>query len=159
LALRSGELFRVMRALLAEAAYASVPGTPGGGRRAERLLASAQAIAKRLDDPGARGLTLGFTAVAAFLRGRFRAVPHGRNQVEVLIAEVGSLPGTAWEIDTMWFFSLVATYYTGSLRELCQRVPQRLKDAQTRGDLYSAHNLGSGIPNLVWLITDDPAGA
>jgi hypothetical protein len=65
----------------------------------------------------------------------------------------------AWELSNSQLFALWALTYLGELAELRQRVAAFLREAETRGDLYAATSLQTGLTSLALLVADDVAGA
>ncbi|HLU64753.1 MAG TPA: hypothetical protein VKZ63_00670, partial [Kofleriaceae bacterium] len=49
-----------------------------------------------------------------------------------------------------------ALFNLGELREMCRRVPQYLREAERRGDLYGGADMRTGLPNAAWLVADQP---
>jgi hypothetical protein len=156
LSLRTGEPYRISRALSLEACYAGV----GGGknrRRIDRCIAAATALAKQIDHPHAVGLAAVSDGGAAYLLGRWKyAIEHLDHGLEVLRDRC---TGVSWENDSATLFGVNSLAYLGRLDELARRVTIRLREAQERGDLYCAANLRLGYANLAWLMRDDVAGA
>jgi eukaryotic-like serine/threonine-protein kinase len=155
LALRAGELSRVCRAIGAEAVYAA---SVGAGARANRLLARAQDIGARVQQPfihGVLGLSAGM--VAAVL-GRF-AEARGHMVAAQDILRTGAT-GVAWELGAAQDFELELLAWMGRLDELRRRVPVALHEADARGDMYFSNSLRTGLANnLVCLQRDDLAQA
>jgi hypothetical protein len=156
LALRAGERFRVARALALEAAFSSSLGVPAAARTA-RFLAEAEAVAAPLGDAYTEGWVRGTAGVTAVLEGRWRVGVQRIVAAEEIYRT--RCAGTAWELSTFQFFHDYGLAFTGQLRALTQRVPERLRDAVERGDLYAAAVLGLGLANLAWLVVGDVAGA
>ncbi|MBK8259498.1 MAG: AAA family ATPase [Polyangiaceae bacterium] len=156
LSLASGEPHRIARAIALEASYSSAE----GGRKKERtqaLLTQAEALAERLDHPYAIAWATGAGGMAATLEGRWTEGHSRCEQAEVLFRD--RCTGVAWEIDTMHWFSLWSMAYLGKLAELVRRVPERIREAEDRGDLYANVCHSTGLASLVWLAKDAPTEA
>ncbi|HEX4458721.1 MAG TPA: AAA family ATPase, partial [Polyangia bacterium] len=156
LALRAGELHRVARALAMEAAHSSAAGGPTRVRVA-RLLASAEALAARVQSPDVHALVSATSGIAAFLQGRWRDGHRLCSEAERVFRD--RCIGAAWEADSAQSFSLWSLFYLGELAQLQQRVPTAIREAEERGDLYAATNLRIGELNFVHLASDDVEGA
>jgi serine/threonine protein kinase len=153
LALRAGEPERLSRALVMESI---VVASTGESRRddAEDLLARAHALAARAGSPQARALCATGSGIVMALAGNFRdAVGRLESASDTLAAHCA---GSAWEIETLRFFTLTCLAHLGELRELCVRTPRYLREARERGDVYAAVHMRVGAPNLRWLVDDRP---
>jgi hypothetical protein len=156
LALRAGEPYRIARALGMEAAYISTLGSIAT-RRTTKLLKAQEELTKKVGRPHADGMAALNSAVAAFLRGRWRE--------SLLLCEKGdqvfraTCKGVAWEIDSVQLFGLSSLWHLGEIAELNRRLPLLMKDARDRGDLYALVSFGTIITPFVQMAADDPSGA
>jgi hypothetical protein len=156
LALKVGEPYRVARALAWEAAHLANYGGPTH-RRTAGLLRAADALARRLDNPHALGLTTLATGIAAYMEGRWPAARQHCERAEAIFRE--RCTGVAWELDTAHSFTLWALFFLGEVAEITRRLPALMQEARGRGDLYAATNLGTFVGHLAWLAADDAEGA
>jgi hypothetical protein len=156
LSLRAGEAYRVARGLAAEAAFAATRGRRGLVQN-QRLMATAESIARRLGHPHALGMVALTTGVSCHLLGRFAAEQVHLEEAERLFRD--RCTGVTWELDAARQFRLENLVYLGELADLARAVPAALKDAADRGDLYAAATFRTGWTNLAWLAGDDPARA
>jgi hypothetical protein len=156
LALRSGERYRIARALAMEVGYVSTAGGPAHDRTT-RLVAAATELARDVGHPHAVGLATGMAGLANYLEGRWRPALEMCTRAETILRE--ECVGVAWELDTVQLFAMETLCYLGDLRELARRVPLRLREVEERGDRYAAAHLKAGYLNVVWLMRDDPDGA
>lgn len=156
MSLAAGEPHRIARALALEASYSSSE----GGRKKERtaeLLHEAEKLAERLQHPYSIAWATGAGGMAATLEGRW-AEGHARcERAEAMFRD--KCTGVAWEIDTMRWFSMWSMAYLGRLAELGRRVPERLREAEERGNLYANVCGSTGLASLVFLAKDSPAEA
>ncbi len=148
LALSAGEPYRVSRALAFEAGFIAAGG-PRKRARAEEMLATAEAIARRVSNPLAMATAVGVRGVVAFLAGDWKASYEHCSRAEQLVVERRTA-GT-WELYAARFFALRSCVYIGDLREVCDRVPGLVREAEDRGNLFAATGLRSGYTNLAWL--------
>jgi hypothetical protein len=148
LALRAGEPLRVCRSLAMEAAHRSTAGMPAAAR-ASQLLDAADAIARRIDSPYARGvveLVRGFTRI---MLGKWEPAQTCLDQAELLFRN--QCTGVAWERDTVGNLVLWALVQKGELAEVKRRWSGLLREAQERGDLYAATMLTTFYMTMIKL--------
>jgi len=155
LALRSGERYRIARALASEAAFAAVEGRRAI-RRTEALLERAHALAMDIGNPHAVGLAHSASGFADFQFGRFKRALEHLERAKVILAEV---PGAIWELDTLAFFSTAALVQLGEIGRVVRETPKAVREARQRGDLYAAVNLRIDLANLAWLAVDGAEAA
>jgi len=156
LALRAGEPHRIARAIAVEASYSSAEGGPAHDRT-DRLLKTADALAQKLQHPYAQAWATAAAGIAATLEGRWSDGHAHCERAEATFRD--KCTGVAWEIDTMRWWSLWAMAYLGKLSELSRRVPERLREAEDRGDLYANVCHSTGLANFVDLARDAPSDA
>jgi serine/threonine protein kinase len=156
LALRSGEAYRIARALAWEAAHTSTGGVPAR-RTTARLIDAASALAQRIGHPHALGLVMLCRGIAGYMEGRWKDGRQFSDEAEAILRD--RCTGVAWELDTAHSFSNWSLFFLGEVAELTRRLPILLQEARERGDLYAATNLGTFVGHLTWLAADDPEGA
>jgi tetratricopeptide (TPR) repeat protein len=138
LALRSGEPYRVARALTMESAYIAIAG-PSSHSKTCRMLAAGEALAQRLGNLYLEGLILLIRGTAAYLEGRWRnsvkecslAEEHFRNHCA----------GFYWELNTAQAFHIWSLVYLGALDAIRNLCPRLISETQSRGDLHGTANL------------------
>jgi serine/threonine protein kinase/tetratricopeptide (TPR) repeat protein len=156
LALRSGDPYRIARALALEIGYVGAGGGPSW-RRTQSLIRHAKTLAESSGRPDAIAWVEGATGLAFQLVGRYpESLRHLARSREIIL---GQCSGMAWEIDTLQYLELNDLTYMGEIAELCRLAPKYLRDAIDRGDRYGALNMSTGAPNIRWLVVDDPAAA
>jgi serine/threonine protein kinase len=148
LALAAGEPYRVSRALSFESAFIAAGG-PKKRARSEELFATSEAIARRVANPLALATVVGARGIAAFLMGDWKSSYEHCVRAEQLVLERCS--GATWELDAARLFALRSCVNLGNLREVCERVPGLVREAEERGDLFAATGLRSAT-NLAWLV-------
>jgi len=155
-ALALGDAMRLSNALSVEGAYVAAAG-PRNGARAAKLIARAGAIAERGVDMESRARVESGAGYAQFFVGRF---PEGlaRNDRAVQILREHS-PGAFWTMRTGQLGAMWCIGWMGNLNELAVRVEQGVREAEHRGDIYSATTLRTGILNLAWLRRGDAGAA
>ena len=155
LALGAGEPYRIARGLALEAAFNAAGRGSRGAKRTRRLVTRANELSARIDHPHALGLAAWAAGSAAYLEGRFR---EGHDLCEqALEIYRNRCTGVAWEVASAQIISLWSLHYLGHLGEIARRLPELLKSARARGDLYDSMNLRTSHTNIVWLAADDPA--
>jgi hypothetical protein len=156
LALEAGEPARLVRALTLEAGLESIGGTCSM-RRTEQLLAAARALASEVGEPSALALVSLAEGVAAALAGDW---PRGLalcDRAEAIFRD--SCLGFSWEQGTAHRFALWPLLYMGDLAEVRRRLPELIKQARERDDLYDETNLCLVARTFLRLAADQPARA
>jgi hypothetical protein len=138
LALRAGEPYRVGRAFCIEAGYFALAG-PAGDAKCRALLARASAISMRLNHPHLTGLVSLVTGMAAFLSGRWKESREALERAEETLQH--KCVGVAWELATARLMHCVSLFFLGEFRELANRLPGMLENAELRGDVYESTDL------------------
>jgi tetratricopeptide (TPR) repeat protein len=156
LALRTGEKYRVARALTIEAGYHGLAGTRGK-ERTQQILDAAIALSRTCDDPHALGLSMLVEGTCAFLQGRWNDGRETFTGAETLLLE--RCVGSVWELATARLQRSACSFFIGDWNELRQRLPALLADADARGDLYLATALRTRLGHMTPLATDQPEEA
>jgi len=65
----------------------------------------------------------------------------------------------AWELDNTRYYSMVSLFYLGRLKELSDQLPETLKEAEDRGDLFHATNIRTRLSYFLRLASDQPQQA
>lgn len=156
LALKTGEPYRVARALAVEAAYRYTAGH-GGQKSADRVLAEARALAEQLEHPHVHALNDLMAGIGAVLLGRWRAAIKLCDSAErVLRARCHNV---AWETDSARIIRMWGQWYTGALQVMNRRMPELMSSAQARGDLYAETSYRSYFLPMLLLAQDRPEQA
>jgi hypothetical protein len=156
LALRLGEPFRVVRALAAEAAYIGTVGARSK-TRVDRLLARATALAGELADPYALGFVHLARCFALYLRSDFEAARAAGEDAEAVFERRPVM--ASWELASARMLAIGSHFYSGELGVVRRRVPELVREAEGRGDIYAATCLRLGVCNSAWLVDDQTAEA
>ncbi|RMH16496.1 MAG: serine/threonine-protein kinase PknK [Acidobacteria bacterium] len=156
LALRAGEPYRVARALAIEAAFSGTGGTRTA-KRTDKLVQASMALAERVGQPHALGLSYMTAGMAAYLVGRWKRALELLDRSETILRE--SCTGVTWELDTAMSYQLRALLFIGDLREIARRAPRFLREVKDKGDLYAETNLRSRITWMLLLAQDRPEDA
>jgi serine/threonine protein kinase len=156
LSLRSGEPYRIVRAMTSEAMHVATAGGRSHGQTT-LLLQTAEEIARRVSNPHARGMLLLARGVAHFLVGCWRAALTELDHADEIFRK--HCTGVAWELDTDHTFALWSMTYMGWFRELTHRWPALVSDARDRGDRYAVTNLSTYIMAVAKLCQDAPEQA
>jgi tRNA A-37 threonylcarbamoyl transferase component Bud32 len=154
LALEAGEPVRVARGLAIEPTTASAG---GNFSRSDALVAQAQALADRLGNAHAQGLVAMEAATVWFMRGEFRRARELFERAEQLFRD--RCTGVAAELATTYALKLYSHFYLGELTTLAQMVPDHMRQAEERGDLFAVLSAKVSYSNIYWLIGDDAEGA
>ncbi len=156
LALSAGEPSRVARALANEAAYVAMSGDSTRPRWTA-LLDRARELAAETGDARLLAHALAGEGVALHLSGYWLASRARCEDALRLLRE--HAPSSTWEIDATTLYSLRSLLELGQLGAVRSELPERLADAETRGDCFAQNSLRTGELNLVWLARDDVEGA
>jgi len=156
LALRAGEPYRVARSLAWEATHAAMGGE-GAKKRSAQLLAAADALAARIDNPHALGMATMGRGVAAYFHGAWKESREVCDRAVDIFRE--RCTGVTWELDTSSAFAYWSLWFLGELGEMIRRFPILVKEAHDRGDRLAEANYTTFGGPFVWLAADDPEGA
>lgn len=152
LALRSGEIYRVARAMAFEVAQTAAR----GGAKHEQALELAERterLAQRAANPHAIGLAIWARGLSAYLLGQWaQAAELCERAAEVLRDQC---TGVTWELTIAHRFMLSSLMFLGEMVEVSHRVPQLLAAALEQGNLFAATDLRTRM-NPIWLAADDP---
>ncbi len=152
LALRSGEIYRVARAMAFEVAQTAAR----GGAKHERALELAERtehLARRAANPHAIGLAIWARGLSEYLVGHWaQAAELCERAAEVLRDQC---TGVTWELTIAHRFMLSSLMSLGEMVEVSRRVPQLLAAALEQGNLFAATDLRTRM-NPIWLAADDP---
>jgi len=154
LALRAGEPYRLARALAVEGGFQSIRGDRGQ-KRVGKLLSLA---AELVEDPHATDVGAWITGVrglAAYQRGQFREARDLLVDAEKSFHTAGST--LVFELTSIQLYTIWTLYYLGEVETVVRRVPKLLREAEERGDLYTATNLSTGLSIMSWLARDEAA--
>jgi eukaryotic-like serine/threonine-protein kinase len=152
LALDSGVLDRITRAMALEAMIQSGAGGPRR-RHVVEYLARAETIAAQSGQAYGHALCALARGVAALAVGDW---PDAHEYCERALTMLRSQRVAAtWERNCAQVFSLGALLYQGELRQVSGLLPSLLAMARDRGDLYFETELRTRM-NLVWLAADRP---
>lgn len=167
LALRSGELRRIARALALETAFLGASGTRRSLARARRLVDQVADLAKQEREPFLELWALAAAATTAYFSCEFREAADRLVIVEERLRQVGlqelrshdfGLPARGWELSSARIMHLWAVRQCGAMKELRTHFAHYLRDARQRGDRYAETTmLRSCTP--VYLADDDPEEA
>ena len=156
LALKTGEPYRIARAISNEAGYSAMGGPPNA-RRTARLVETATQLAARVGHPQAIGVAQLAVGITAFAEGRWKTAWDLTEKGEAILRE--RCTGVAWELDTFHIISLRALFYLGEIAELSSRLPTLLREAKERDDLFAETSLRARHGYVAWLAADEPKKA
>ena len=154
--LRSGDTYRVVRAIAAESGYSSLRGGRNS-RRTARLVETAGRLADEIGNPHAQGLAVAVAGIAGCFEGRWKTSHALLVEAERQLRE--RCTGLYYELANAVYWRLYARFHCGHVREVRDSIPDLLKDAHERGDLYLGTNLRLRLSYLVELCADDPPRA
>src|ERR1041385_4978494 len=122
LALRSGEISRIARAMAFEVSQTAARGGRAQKRVAE-LLDKTDALAKRAANPHSIGMAVWARGLSCYLLGNWREAAEYCERAAEILREC---TGATWELTIANRFMLSALLYRGEVAEVSRRVPQLL---------------------------------
>ncbi|HEX5661827.1 MAG TPA: hypothetical protein VFX59_31765, partial [Polyangiales bacterium] len=136
----------------------------------ETINAAAGADGKSGDDYAARALEAGDRHEHAYVRAATRGTLGVARLLRGDWAEARRLtqesqnihrlnPAGAWDVATMVFWDLQAAAQLGQVGDLTSQVPEALRDADSRGDLFASTYFRTLRSTWAWLGPDQPAVA
>lgn len=132
--------------------------TASANKRPERTqwtMDRALALVKTSEDPYAIACTTGTVGVGRYLEGRFKdALPYLRESQRIHRERLNAT--AAWDPVTMIFFEMRALSQIGKVHEIVQRVPEVVRDAEERGDLYASTVFRLSRLSWAWIGPDEP---
>jgi serine/threonine protein kinase len=156
LAMQSGDRYRFARALSIESTvYATHNSDPGA---TQRVIEQGLEMAGASGEPHALSAVKGLGGVSRMLEGRFHEAVHMMRDAQRIVRE--NLQGTlAWDRMILVLFELRTLSMLGEVGELSTRIPEFLRDAEARGDLYAAISARTAHCCWAWLGPDQPDAA
>ncbi len=145
LALRAGEPLRLVRALAWEAAHNANVGAPSWPRT-RALYDAAREVAHRCDEPYVRGFLDLAGSVLEFHRHRWKEGAALGERAATTFRE--QCTGAAWELGQANTFLLWCMSWMGEYAAMGRRSALILEEAEKKGDLFTAANLGGYIQPL-----------
>jgi serine/threonine protein kinase/tetratricopeptide (TPR) repeat protein len=152
LALGTGEIYRVARAMAFEVAQTAAKGGAAEERTRE-LAERTEALALRSGNPHAIGLAIWARGLSAYLLGHWKEASELCERAAEILRD--QCTGVTWELTVTQRFMLSALMFQGEIAEVSRRVPQLLATALEQGNLAAATDLRTRM-NPVWLAADDP---
>jgi tetratricopeptide (TPR) repeat protein len=152
LALRTGEIYRVARAMAFEVAQTAAKGGPAQ-ERARQLADRTEALARRAGNPHAIGLAIWARGLSAYLLGHWKEAADLCERAAEILRD--QCTGVTWELTIAQRFMLSSLMFQGEIAEVSRRVPQLLATALEQGNLFAATDLRTRM-NPIWLAADDP---
>jgi len=156
LALKSGEPYRVARAIGTEAGYLSGEGWSQRDR-IQWLYRFASDLAAKVKEPRALGVAQTWASCASLFIGRWKACWELGQSAEMVIRE--RCTGMTWELDLAHTVMLRGLYYLGEVKELALRLPDLIREARERDDLLAVGALRLRHAHLTLLGSDEPEKA
>ncbi len=114
-------------------------------------------MAIRLENPHAQASARSARGILAYEGGFWLEARSALETAELEFQQ--RCTGVAWELSTTRHFLVLSLLQLGDLRELVGRVPTLIREAEEKGDRFTASAFRNGCMNLCWLVQDDPATA
>jgi tetratricopeptide (TPR) repeat protein len=155
-ALDLGDRYRVARALALEGGFSAIITVLGGLQRSEELHRQAEALAEGSGRDYVTALTSVWAGIAAFLTGRWKEATRLCGRAVTILRD--HCTGVTWELNLAQNFFLFSLVYRGELREAAGHLPELLRSARERGNVYLELEFSTRLA-LVWLAADQPIEA
>lgn len=156
LALKAGEPERLVYSLaLAACTYAV--SSARGEKKAGRLLEVCRSIAEKNSTPRSNGVAALGEGIAAFSTGQWRRAIERLGTAETLISHCGA--GLNWELAAVHFILTQTQVVVGQHAEVARRLPELLKQAEDRGDLFLLNSLRAYVVPTLHLVADHAEAA
>ena len=153
LALRAGEPTRIALALAFQAVADAA--SPSSRRRGRRLLTRAGELAG--DHPRMQGLLKLSAGMMAMMAGHWREGREQLDEAEQIFRE--RCAGVATEVVTCRVYALECLFESGEFREFRRRVPDHLREARERGNLYGEVSMRIHLASVTCFADDAPQAA
>jgi hypothetical protein len=156
LAMQSGDRYRFARALAIESSvHATANRDPG---LTQRVIEQGLEMAGACGHPHALSAVKGLGGVSRMLEGRFHDGLRMMREAQAIIRE--NLQGTlAWDRNILVMFELRTLSMLGEVGELTARIPEFVRDAEARGDMYTTISARTAHCCWAWLGPDQPDAA
>jgi serine/threonine protein kinase len=157
LALRCGEPYRVGLSLALAAGNLAVMGERQS-KTAWQICRTSTAIGLRISSPHVLGLAAVSAAACGSMTGRWRTALEEAQKAESILRQ--ECAGAQWELTSARMFLSVSLYWIGEWRELVNLLEEAIRDATSRGDLYTETTFRLMTPSvIVCLAADRPEDA
>ena len=154
LALRTGEPYRVGRAIALQSSYIAATGVKSRHRSA-RLADIAQTLAERVNRPQALAFVTLMRGMSVYLAGEWKPALEFCQRAEKICGSAApAWRGSSTRRVCSWGRCLV---YIGEIKEVSQVLPALSQEARARGDSILQTFLETNITYLVHLAADDSA--
>jgi serine/threonine protein kinase len=153
LALRAGELERLVRLLAYESMLVAIEGGKRL-RRANQFLEVADTLAQRIGKPEGLGYAAVSRGMAEYCAERWKSSLEACDRAERIFRE--ECIGASRILNSTYIVAMLSLIHRGALVELSRRCPALLQEAQGRGDLYAVAFINTYSMTWVRLARDDP---
>jgi tRNA A-37 threonylcarbamoyl transferase component Bud32/tetratricopeptide (TPR) repeat protein len=155
-ALRAGEPRRLVRAFIGEAINLSVVGSRAR-RRYNRALANLDTLLAQIDDAELHAAGRAAIGLVALQEGRFADALEAARLAEEAYRAAGS--ANRFQLTGVQSVQIWALSMLGRVREATGRLPELLRDARDRGDLFTTTTLSVSTAYYIPLLADRPDAA
>ena len=155
-ALDLGDRHRVARALALEGGFSAIITLLGGLRRSAEMFGCAEALGEGEGRHYIEALISVWAGIAAFLTGRWKEATSLCGRAVTLLRD--HCTGVTWELNLAQNFFLFSLVYRGQLRDAAGHLPELLRSARERGNVYLEFELSTRLA-LIWFAADRPREA
>jgi len=121
--------------------------------RAPKLLKTVESLSQGIRDPYLNGMLSFVSGYLAHTEGSLNKALEECSQAEKIFSE--QCIGVAGELEIMHLIHVDCLYLLGNVAELRAQLPALLKQAEDRGNLFSATTMGINFLPLYYLAVDD----
>jgi tetratricopeptide (TPR) repeat protein len=155
-ALRAGEPRRLVRAFVGEAVNLAIPGSRARSRYT-LALENIDKLLAQVDDPELHASARAAAGLVALQEGRFSDAFEASRAAEELYRAAGR--GNRFQMTGAQALQIWALSMLGRVRDATGRVPELLRDARDRGDLFTTTTLSVSTAYYLPLLQDRPDDA
>jgi hypothetical protein len=156
LALEAGEPNRIIYSLALETAARAVSSSRGE-REAERLLVICRDLVRQHPSPRSRMMLAMGEGLVGFATGQWERAVRCLSEGEAILDR--ECPGMNWECTTITYTLTLSHVNAGHYEQVAPRLPDLLRLAEERGDLYLLNSLRAYVVPLTCLAADNPDAA
>ena len=156
LALRVGEPSRVIRGFTHQIIHESMKGNRASSE-IQRFQSISLGLAEKFSNPKLLAYAFLASGIAALRLGRWATSLELFQRAEKIYKE--KCVGVNYELHQVYHQQMHSLFVLGRFREMKERLPALIQDAEERGDLLAEANLKTNYSMYHFLAQDDPEGA
>ncbi|HKP55429.1 MAG TPA: AAA family ATPase [Polyangiales bacterium] len=123
------------------------------GARTQRMLELAEQASDRSNRLDIAGRVRAMVAICRQLQGRWNECIAAARDSQELMRRGATVN---WDLAITIWWEMTSAAFVGDIKQLVSRVPEALRDAETRGDVYAATSFRTHRCSWAWLAADRP---